>query len=170
MTWSDYLFSLRGRLNRAKFWLFFAVAISLSFLWMAICARQLGSSFRDFARQVAGHGIHSASGRMAILLMVPLWILFLFPSVAVQVKRLHDRDRSGWWILLFIYGPWLTEFVLNAWGENLLQTWPIALGYKVISSVINFWALLEFGVLRGTIGENRYGPDPLPQPTIVSAT
>jgi uncharacterized membrane protein YhaH (DUF805 family) len=59
-------------------------------------------------------------------------LLLLWPAVAVSVKRWHDRNRSGWWILI-----------------NLL---PI-IGWA--------WALIENGLLRGTAGPNRFGADPL---------
>jgi uncharacterized membrane protein YhaH (DUF805 family) len=54
----------------------------------------------------------------------------LLPSLAVSVRRLHDIDRSGWWVLLILTG----------------------IGYIV---------LLAWGFMRGTVGANRFGPDPL---------
>ena len=55
----------------------------------------------------------------------------ILPSLAMSVRRLHDIDRTGWWLLL-----------------NLT-----AIG----SLVTLYWAFL-----RGTLGVNRFGPDPLP--------
>ena len=54
----------------------------------------------------------------------------LLPSLAVSVRRLHDLDRTGWWLLL----------VLTVIGDILLLIW---------------------FCMRGTIGPNRFGPDPL---------
>ena len=54
----------------------------------------------------------------------------LLPSIAVAVRRLHDTDRSGWWILL--------GFI------------------PIIGGIV----LLVFYVLEGTQGPNRFGPDP----------
>ena len=59
-------------------------------------------------------------------------LLLIWPALAVSVKRWHDRDKSGWWVLL-----------------NLLPV----IGW--------LWALVDNGFLRGTDGPNRYGPDPL---------
>lgn len=59
-------------------------------------------------------------------------ILFLWPSLAVQAKRWHDRDKSGLWILIN-FAPYI--------------------------GVI--WALIETGILPGTVGDNVYGRDPL---------
>ena len=61
-----------------------------------------------------------------------LFVLFsLWPGSALLVKRWHDRNRSGWFY-----------FVL------------------LIPVVGLVWTLVEAGCLRGTIGENRFGPDP----------
>jgi uncharacterized membrane protein YhaH (DUF805 family) len=55
----------------------------------------------------------------------------LLPSIAVGVRRLHDLDRTGWWLLLgFI--PLIGAIVLIVWFCS-----------------------------RGTVGANRFGPDPL---------
>ena len=61
-------------------------------------------------------------------------ILFLgvfLPGLAVSIRRLHDGDRSGWWMLL-IFIPLIGAIVLLVWFCT-----------------------------RGTMGPNRYGPDPL---------
>jgi uncharacterized membrane protein YhaH (DUF805 family) len=55
--------------------------------------------------------------------------LFL-PGLAVSVRRLHDLDRTGWWLLL-------------------------------IFTVIGIIVLLVWDCMRGTVGPNRFGPDPL---------
>ena len=64
------------------------------------------------------------------------WILrlvILLPSLAVQVRRLHDMDRSAWWLLLLV--PPIT--------------------------IIGVIVLLIMSIFPGTPGPNRYGPDPL---------
>lgn len=58
-------------------------------------------------------------------------IAVLLPALAVGVRRLHDVDRSGWWVLL-----WFVP-------------------------VIGWLVLLYWAVTRGTTGDNRFGPDPL---------
>ena len=64
----------------------------------------------------------------------PLTALFLLavliPGIAVGIRRLHDTDRSGWWILL--------SFV------------------PIIGAIV----LIVFFVMDGTRGPNRFGPDP----------
>ncbi|MDH5331954.1 MAG: DUF805 domain-containing protein, partial [Aquincola sp.] len=55
-------------------------------------------------------------------------VLLLWPALALSVKRWHDRDKSGWWVLVA-----LIPFI--GW----------------------LWMLIENGVRRGTVGPNRYG-------------
>jgi uncharacterized membrane protein YhaH (DUF805 family) len=63
------------------------------------------------------------------MLIVALGLLI--PSIAVAMRRLHDTDRSGWWLLI-AFIPFIGSIVL-----------------------------LIFFVLEGTRGPNRFGPDPL---------
>jgi uncharacterized membrane protein YhaH (DUF805 family) len=61
-----------------------------------------------------------------------IFVLFtLYSSIAVGVKRCHDRDRSGWFLLLGLV------------------------------PILNLWLLVELGFLEGTVGPNRFGlPEP----------
>jgi uncharacterized membrane protein YhaH (DUF805 family) len=85
--------------------------------------------------------------------------------MAVGIKRLHDRDKSGWWLLLFYGGPYFTSLLgyifggSDDLGRDVTPFLVVALQY--ISAGIVIWSLGELGVLRGTIGANRYGPDPV---------
>jgi len=107
-------FSLRGRLSRKQFWLYGVLAL----LGLATLAHAL-------------LGIARVRAPTADLIVN---LLLLWPALAVSVKRWHDRDRSGWWVLL-----------------NLLPV----IGW--------LWALIDNGFLRGTAGRNRFGDDPLAQ-------
>ena len=62
-----------------------------------------------------------------------IWLALILPSLSVQVRRLHDMDRSAWWLLLLV--PPI--FIIGA---------PV---------------LLIMSIFPGTPGHNRYGPDPL---------
>ncbi|NKB65962.1 MAG: DUF805 domain-containing protein [Candidatus Latescibacteria bacterium] len=58
-------------------------------------------------------------------------VLSIWAGVVIGAKRLHDRGRSAG--LLALYGI------------------PLA----------NMWLIIELAFLRGTLGPNKYGPDPL---------
>lgn len=69
-------------------------------------------------------------------------------------KRLHDRDKSGWWLLLFFLGPVILAAVAML-GDTIARVCEIA------APVISVWMIVELGCRPGTAGPNRYGPDPL---------
>ncbi len=96
----------------------------------------------------------------ALIAYVPL----IISGIAVGIKRLHDRNKSGWWLLLFYLVPLLLNLVgIYVLGDERrrLNSGPRC----CVSFAINIWALVELGCLRGTIGGNQYGGDPLaPQP------
>jgi uncharacterized membrane protein YhaH (DUF805 family) len=100
-------FSIEGRINRTPYWTWNIplIAFSLFFEYMAATTLNQAWYFLDLA-------------------LVPA-------SLMLGVKRAHDRNRSGWFLLL--------SFV----------------------PVLNLWPLIELGFLRGTVGTNDYGPDPL---------
>jgi uncharacterized membrane protein YhaH (DUF805 family) len=82
--------------------------------------------------------------------------MVLWSSLATGVKRLHDRDKSGWWILLF----WLTPIVLSAAARTAIHGGAGVL-LTLASFAIGIWAFIELGCLPGVRGPNFYGPDPL---------
>jgi len=121
----DLLFGVHGRVNRAKFWL---VALGIFVLEVIIFAVLGGTTAMSTDPQQAMANIGPVAGVVLFVFgVVALWI-----SIAVAIKRYHDRNKSGWWVLIV--------FV------------PIIGG---------LWYLIECGFLRGTPGPNDYGPDPL---------
>jgi uncharacterized membrane protein YhaH (DUF805 family) len=68
---------------------------------------------------------------IALVVALIAQLLLVWISIVGGAKRCHDRDRSGWFQLIILIP------VLGA-----------------------LWLLVELGFLRGTIGANRFGPDP----------
>jgi uncharacterized membrane protein YhaH (DUF805 family) len=151
MNWPHLLFGIRGRINRAKWWIatFILVAIGL------VLSKAIDRF--DFAAVAAALNTFAAISLELILALVSLLIVYCL--LAVTVKRMHDRNRRGWWILLFPLAPVILASIDSAFGEDLDP----ALTYAVSAVVwiIAIWALIEFGCMPGTAGLNRYGPDPL---------
>jgi uncharacterized membrane protein YhaH (DUF805 family) len=145
MPMSQLLFSFSGRLNRKPYWLT-TLCIVLVLLVVMILVFALG-----------GAGLMSGdfSGLGVLLIIIALaYIPLLWVGLAISAKRLHDRNKSAWWLLLF----YLVPAILNAIGEQI-GTAGIVL--TLIGFGISIWALVEIGFLRGTVGPNQYGPDPL---------
>jgi uncharacterized membrane protein YhaH (DUF805 family) len=102
---------------------------------------------------------------MIILILYGLWeLVILIPSLAVTVRRLHDTNRSGWWILAPLV-PYVVAFV-SVFGAaaNGTQGGFAAGGIVGFLSVLAALGLgitlLVFMFLEGTRGPNKYGPDP----------
>jgi len=75
---------------------------------------------------------------------------------AIGVTRLHDRNKSAWWLLLFYFCPPILETLASL---NVLDSAMVLL--NILSLAITLWAFVELGFLRGTFGPNLYGPDPM---------
>jgi uncharacterized membrane protein YhaH (DUF805 family) len=80
-----------------------------------------------------------------------MWFL-----TASTIKRLHDRNKSGWWIVPFFIAPGLLDR-LSDWIDDPTA----ALVVSAIAFGLTFWCIVEMLFRRGTRGPNRFGPDPL---------
>jgi uncharacterized membrane protein YhaH (DUF805 family) len=135
----DLLFGYRGRVNRAKYWLALLI-------WLVIWAA------------VVILIVMSGISTMAIVIAVIVAIPAIYSGVVVGIKRLHDRNKSGLWLLVFYLAPSL----LDAIGRGLDG---IGMVFSLASLAVTIWAIVELGCLRGSIGNNPYGPDPVaPRP------
>ncbi len=169
MDWGHYLFSFNGRSNRAKQWLFIVLFLVPAFIYEEFVTKFLGVSWRQIGHAFSGDGLASPVGRNVMLLMTPFWLITAIPTLAVGIKRLHDRNKSGWWIILLVYAPWtfgVFQFTLLP-GTNS-GTSPFATLAKVLIAVVVFglelWGFVELYCLRGSVGQNRFGADPLGAP------
>ena len=104
-----------GRSRRKEYWMFTLLAIGI-YIVASILDRIVGMN-----GMIAGR-----YGPITTLAALGL----LVPSLAVSIRRLHDSDRSGWWLLLGLV-PMVGEIIV-----------------------------LVFMVLKGTRGANRFGADP----------
>ena len=143
------LFSFRGRINRAKYWL--AALVIFGILVVAI----------GIGATAAVAGNYSSP---LLLLIFPVVLLALFSGLAVGAKRLHDREKSAWWLLPFYLVPGVLQGVADSLkdirGEDMVSL-VLALALYLVALALSVWAFVELGCLRGTVGANRYGPDPL---------
>lgn len=71
-------------------------------------------------------------GVIGNLIALVIFVAAVWIGFAVGVKRYHDRGKSGWWVLIVL-----------------------------VPVIGGLWYLIECGFLRGTIGPNAYGPDPI---------
>ena len=104
-----------GRSRRKEYW-FFVLGVFIVAVVLGIIEGILGLS-----GMVAG-----AYGPLTAIFLLGI----IVPSIAVQVRRFHDQDKSGWFVLLALI-PFLGGLIV-----------------------------LVFMCLEGTKGPNRFGPDP----------
>jgi len=103
-----------GRARRKEYWFFYLFYII--FIIVLVLIDGVTGTLDE------GTGIGVLSGIFILAMIIP--------GIAVTIRRLHDTDRSGWWILIS-----LIPFIGGIW-------------------------LLVLMVLDGTPGQNQYGPDP----------
>lgn len=98
-------------------------------------------------------------------------LAMLLPQLAVMVRRLHDTNRSGKWVLGYYLLAILWSVILFAWGMKYFVAamqgaagLPVGLSIFTIVGILAILAyaivLLVWSCLPGTQGENRYGADP----------
>ena len=144
-TFGQFLFSVRGRISRSQFWLKWVLpVVAITFVLIIVLAAAVASG------SAATAGVLSII--LAIFLLVTLW-----PNVVVLAKRMHDRNKSGWLVLLY-YVPAVLAYIVGSTAGGDSQATGIL---SLISLGIGIWFFVEFGCMRGTIGANRFGPDPV---------
>ncbi len=103
--------TFRGRAPRSEYWYFVLFQVLAN----------MAANMIDYA---TGSHLVGALTDLALIL----------PGLAVAVRRLHDIDKSGWWLLIGLV------------------------------PVIGWLFVIIWACTKGSLGPNRFGPDPLPAP------
>ena len=114
-------FDFKSRSSRSEFWYFYLFTTILGFIGIQID--------RLFNLEILGLQLTQNINEVAILgpTYIFLYFLFFVPSLSLYIRRLHDTDRSGWWLLIAI------------------------IPFIGIITLIFFWCL------KGSQNRNRYG-------------
>jgi uncharacterized membrane protein YhaH (DUF805 family) len=145
MDWQDLLFSASGRINRGKYWLTFLIYVAVTgvvLLAVIFITGIIPDATTTLISLYIGGGL--------------LYLAVVYSGVVILIKRLHDRDKNGWWLLLF----WALPIVLSS-NRLIIDNPGISIGFSLVGLAISVWFFVEIACLRGTIGPNRFGPDPL---------
>jgi len=117
--WQTMLFSAQGRIRRSEYWLWgIGVGVILAIVVMAA------------AMLTGGGDSHHFSPVFGIIYLVAM-VVGAWISINLQIKRWHDRDKSGWWVFI-----------------------------GLVPLIGGLWVLVECGFLDGTQGPNKFGPSP----------
>ncbi|WP_029916639.1 DUF805 domain-containing protein [Caulobacter sp. UNC358MFTsu5.1] len=84
-------------------------------------------------------------------------LVFLWPSIAILVKRIHDRDKTGWMAANY-WVPSLVSMGLSFLSDPEFAMWKVFV--DIGTGMVGLWYLVEFGFMDGTQGKNAYGPSP----------
>jgi uncharacterized membrane protein YhaH (DUF805 family) len=115
-----------GRSRRKEYWMFALLTALIAFV-LVFVLMMLGGGLGAMGGGDSAGGLLAGTGGILFLLFGAGLIV---PSIAVQVRRFHDQDKSGWFVLL-----------------NLIP-------------YIGGLVVLVFMFLEGTRGDNRFGADP----------
>lgn len=114
-----YIYVLRkytvfeGRARRKEYWIFALISALILILLSLI-------------DEMTGWKVWDDEGVLSLVYSIAVFV----PTLAVVVRRLHDTDRSGWWVLFALI--------------------------PLVGAIV----LLVFLILKGNEGDNRFGPDP----------
>jgi uncharacterized membrane protein YhaH (DUF805 family) len=135
MNWTWLLTSIDGRITRQPFWI--AIVIL-------------------FGIETAAH--FAIGERWSSIVS----LILAYPYFAVIAKRGHDRNAPTWIAGIFIAGAVLLDALVLLDLVGSLDK-PSTLFYVIGApfGVMALILLIDFGFRRGTVGENRYGSDPL---------
>jgi uncharacterized membrane protein YhaH (DUF805 family) len=131
-----------GRSRRQEYWMFFLFNIIISIV-LALLDQLLGL-------KLTSEGINN-TGVLGVIYSLATFV----PGLSIAVRRLHDTNRSGWFLLLPIapYILVILGLILRGFGSILIIIGGLAvLGLAILLIV---WLATE-----GTSGENQYGSDP----------
>lgn len=178
-----YLFSFSGRINRAKQWAGILVGLVFAILISVLLGGTIGSAVIALTQ---GKTTVDAIKAMPQFLTFEvgacaLYLLGFYVGIAIATKRLHDRNKSAWWLLIFFALPLILQIpalqflptlfahladVMRAARDHLPPPAlpvepPLVVIGRGAATIIGLWAFVELYILRGTVGDNRFGPDPL---------
>ena len=159
------LFGFQGRLRRRDWWLFGILLAMVGFFMTAAGMAMMDDWVHPYLggnRELA----FNASLYYWMLAQQVVMLILLWPGLAVGFKRMHDRNRSGWWLVLFVVLFWIQQVwkmvVLKGAGDGLGTPQTGLPGMLLIGAivVVGLWLFVELGVLDGKHDPNRFGDSP----------
>jgi uncharacterized membrane protein YhaH (DUF805 family) len=162
-------FSCNGRIGRRTWWVYYFLVPLL--LGLAVFLMTLG-----FSMLLEGLGISRSFDSSAVVITMFLmgshifsWVIWLSGCI----KRCHDLNLSGRWpLVLVLPGLLFTAIYWDLiWADVLkrersfLANWALSLSWLPLIPLGSFLLqMVLLGLIRGTRGPNRFGPDPLAPP------
>jgi uncharacterized membrane protein YhaH (DUF805 family) len=140
MDWAYLLNGFHGRISRQTFWIAMGAVYVLNVLGCLL------------ADQIQGDRLSAIVD-----------LAFTYPEFAITLKRAHDRELPIWLLVAFFTANAVFDF-LDVIGLPITvndTSNMLALATMIPFAVFGVALLVELGFRRGTVGSNKYGPDPL---------
>ena len=154
MDFGWFLFGFHGRINRAKYWLALAIYLILGAVFMMLFLGDM-QKFIILEHHLSDD-IRLSAFIPFFVIGVPMIVVGAWIFTATTVKRLHDRGKSGLWMVPFYVVPAILEK-----AADRTQDVNVMFVAALIALVLTVWGFVETYCLKGTPGTNRFGPDPL---------
>ncbi len=137
-TITEHYLDFQGRVRRQEFW-YYMLAYVVIYVVLGVAQ----SVFHT----------HVLTGLMSLGLFLP--------TIGISVRRLHDTDRTGWWVLLaavpIVLLGLLTSFAMLTGAYTMMFFTATLLPILALAAA----ALLIYWYAQpGTTGQNEFGPDP----------
>ncbi len=165
MTTRDKLFGFQGRLRRSDWWVW---SLSLILVHTCLAAATLTILEPDrlaSARSPISYFI-SAAAYLPVGASAALEALFLWPVLALGVKRMHDQGQAGWSVVALNAFAISLTYIPPSFVDWFDDALPTAVGFAIAAVIVCgiLWVLFGLAFLDGTPGPNRYGPSPKADP------
>ncbi len=167
MSFAQKMFSFQGRMRRRDWWIGVLILIVAKVVLSACGNAVVGASmFPMMALSSSGEVDLGAMLVKSLEVQAIVSLVLLWPSLAIGFKRLHDRNRPGWWLLVLTALSWVQQGLrfqrLHEGGDLMSMLQPGLPGglLLLVIVIVGIWLLIEMGFLDGTQGPNKYGPSP----------
>lgn len=147
MSMVQTLTTTTGRIGRRSYWIG-AVVVLVAVMVVGILVGVI--------QALMGALDNTLASRLAIAVIT---LPALFPAYALMVKRANDLDLQPWmvWLVMAITVLEMARQLFD-WGY---ASNPLTIALTVVYVLACLWSIVMLGFIRGTVGPNRHGPDPV---------
>ena len=131
--------TFKGRASRSEYWWYMLFASLISLLGAVIASTLYGDPSE-------------------LTLFDIVWLLIFLPGLAVSIRRLHDVNKSGWWLLY----PWLGLILVpiaSLFDDTSLMDSMVVISFSLMT--LGYLYVLYLAIKKSDSGENQYGKNPV---------
>jgi uncharacterized membrane protein YhaH (DUF805 family) len=144
-------FPFRGRIGRRQYWI---LTLLYSVVWVLGVVILITLAVLNYNPPDDTITNVTIVGFVLLGIATTVFVVVIVTGLAsIGVRRLHDRGKTGYWLLLYYLLPSMMSKNAN------LDAVGIILSLATLGILI--WAIIDLGILRGEAGSNAFGPNPL---------